>query len=185
MTERILFGPGGASEASLQQLLAETQELNAKTPDVRTDFAAGRVRTAGGKVSVGSGSIGVFQLANPAGSSKILTLLDFTLATDSNADVTFRTDGTLSSPIAVEAFMPNRAYEGATTTVGIARQGGNGYSSPGRVLSPVYRLGANAPLQQPFTVVLLPGMSVSVSVQAAALGSMAFYCTGTWTEDPQ
>lgn len=185
MTERILFGPGGASEASLQQLLAETAELNAKTPDARTDFMAGRIRTAGGKVTVGSNNTGVFQLANPTGSGKVLTLLDFTLATDSNADVSFRTDGTVNNPTIVEAFMPNRAYEGVATTSGIARQGANGYSVAGRQLSPIYRLGGNQPLQQPFTVVLLPGMSVSVAVQAASLQTMAFYCTGTWAEDPQ
>lgn len=173
-----------ATEAGIQQVNAQITEVNAKTPDVRTDFMAGRIRTAGGRAAVASAAMGVFQLQNPAGSGKVCTLLDFTLASDVNADAGFRVDGVVASPTVLPPFMPNRAYEGFATTSGIARMGVAGYSSPGTTLSPIYRLPANFPVQKDFVVVLLPGMTVSVNVTAAALGALVFYVSASWSEDP-
>jgi hypothetical protein len=174
-----------ATQATLEAVRVQIADLNAKTGDLLTDFAAGRIRSAGGKVSMSTGTTGSLTLRNPSGSGKVFTLQEFYLACDGNADVTFRFDATFATSTNVAAFMPHRAYEGTGMPTAAITTTSTSNPSGGTPLSVVYRLGANQPFMQQFVVVLLPGMSISVSVTAPGLSSATLYAAATWAEDPQ
>lgn len=187
-----LVNPFGelALEETLQQVRTAAQavqtqitELNAKSPDTRTDFIAGRIRTAGGQQAVAANTTGCFHLGNPTGSGKVLTVVDFILATDMVGNATFWFDSTITTPTNVAAFNPNRAYDGAgLTTVGVSQRGTG--RTGGSQISPVYLLPNSIPVHQDFPLVLLPGMSVLVAVTSPALSALNFFVTCTWAEDP-
>ena len=151
------------------------------TSPLAVDFTLGRVRAAGSKLSGASGGTGYYCRTTPTGSGKVVTLNDFTLATDNASDVAFRFDTVLASATTLTAFAPNRAVAGST--VAVAATSTAAPTAAGTTLSPIYRLAANIALHQDFPVVLAPGQSVAAVVTVPALGTAtAFYVTASWIE---
>lgn len=165
--------------ATQTTLAAAKTALEDRLPKNAKQFADGEYRTAGGKVSLSLATPnGSFHLSNPAGSGRSITITEFSLAATGSADVAYFKDAT-SSGTAADVFMPNRAYEGVATTVGVLRVG-VGVLSGGTQLSPVSRLGSNAPERIPYTAVLLPGQSLAVRFIATT--TLDAYCSATWIE---
>ena len=153
--------------------------LEDRLPKNAKQFASGAYRTAGGKVTLTISQVGSINLSNPAGSGRVITVTEFSLASTVAVDVTYFKDATSTSPLA-DVFMPHRGYEGVATTVGQVRLGASA-GTGGTAISPVTRLGANAPERIPYTAVLMPGMSLSV--RATATTGLDFYGSVTWIEE--
>jgi hypothetical protein len=169
------------SNTHLSQINSNIEEFNAKTSDQRTDFMAGRIRTAGGKLSVASNNVGAFQLSNPVGSSRVITLWKTLVSCDYSIDVAFSFDATLAgTPVTHAVTNPNRA-----TSVPITGtfRGSVGATTGGTTLSPIYRVLANRPETIDFITVILPGQSVEAKISAPTLNAAAFYASCIWSED--
>lgn len=184
-----------ATQSTLAAVLAAVDTLESLNTSIKTaledrlprnpkQFADGRYRTAGGVVSLSANQSGSIHLANPAGSGVSLTITEFMLAADVACDVNYFKDTTSTGTVR-EVFVPNRSFEGSVTTKGVLRVGA-GVLSGGSQMSPVTRIGANAALTIPYTAVVMPGQSLAVRATAPGglTGSLLFYGTCTWIEDP-
>lgn len=169
----------GFSTSGRDDVAASLANIDAKTSDIRQDFEAGRVRVAGGKLTIPTAGTGRFQIRNPTGSGRVVTVLEFTLAATASVDVGYAIDTTLTTPTVYSPFAPNRAV--AVTTVAVA-SGTTAGATGGTNLSPVTRIGADEPYKSEFTTVLLPGQAIS-AVASAGLSEVGFYASVVWTED--
>lgn len=168
----MVSGEGNMADLATETTLADRLPKNAK------QFADGEYRTSGGKVSLSLATPdGSFHLSNPAGSGRSITITEFSLGTSAAVDVAYFKDATSTGTVK-DIFMPNRAYEGVATTVGVLRAG-VGVLSGGTQLAPITRLPTQGE-RIPYTAVLLPGQSLAV--RATATTTLDFYGAVTWIE---
>lgn len=161
--------------------LTDAQVTLLRTSKLDEALQNGVAYTGGGKISV-TNNTAVLQLANPAGSGKIIIVGQFFLASDQNIDIQFRRNATVNNPSLQTSDPLNLGS--VVPAVGVLRTGSTGYSSAGSLFSPIGRLAANITASYTLPLILPPGTSVSASFAAGALTSISCYASAAWIESP-
>lgn len=139
---------------------------------------SGRLFVAGGKVTVTDGTA-VFQVANPSGSGKLITLQQFFATADSGRDVQFSKNATVNAPSLVTPF--NLNLGSSAVSVVVFRTGITGITG-GSDIPVTSRLIANQRQEYEALAAIPPGSSVELRIIAPALTTVVCYSTAVWTE---
>lgn len=180
-----------ASQATLAALTAKDFSTQATLEALRLiqdqrmgknalQYAQGKYRSVATKMTVPALGRSILQVLNPVGSTKSLTITEFTIGPTSDAEIEYWMNSTITAPTAVTPFIPNRFYATSPTTAIIQR----GTAATGGAMFALSRSdSSDTPKPRAFTYTIPPGESVSV--QAVGLASeYTVYVGATWIEEP-